>query len=94
MSFGFGLGDILTVSQFATQLYESCKDAPAQFSELHDQVKAVSNALQAVNEDLTSRQAGPEQVAELGVIVLGFSPVLLELNALIAKRRKLESGKL
>jgi hypothetical protein len=42
MSFGFRLGEILAVSQFATKLYESCKDAPAQLSELRDQVKAVS----------------------------------------------------
>ena len=94
MSFGFGVGDVLSVYQFATQVYESCSKAPQQFAELRNQVKSIINALEVFNDHLTSRRLSLDQEAELRSVIDGFKPILSELSALIARRQKLQSGRL
>jgi hypothetical protein len=90
MSFGFGVGDIFTVSQFAIQLYDSCSNAPGQFAELRDQAKSLSEGLGALETRLASRPTVAQHANVLRVVA-GFKPILSELNTLIAKRRRLES---
>jgi len=94
MSFGFGVGDLLTISQFVLQVYESCSQAPEQFAELRDQVKSLSDNLQALQDHITSNNMTHDQGAELSHVIAGFKPILSELNALTSKRRGLESKRL
>ena len=91
MSFGFGVSDLLTVSQLTLQVYESCSKAPEQFAELRDQVKSLQVGLQAVATYLASNNVDPGVTPGLRLVIAGFNPILEDLSTLITKRKKLGS---
>lgn len=41
MSFGFGVGDILTVSKLAVTVYTAYKDAPNDYKHIAEEVKSL-----------------------------------------------------
>ena len=41
MSFGFGVGDFLTVSKLALDVYTAYKDAPEDFRNISDEIKSL-----------------------------------------------------
>ena len=47
MSFGFGVGDIMTVSTLALKVYSAYKDAPDDYRNIADEV----NSLHIITED-------------------------------------------
>ncbi|KAH8655488.1 hypothetical protein BX600DRAFT_515307 [Xylariales sp. PMI_506] len=85
MSFGFGIGDFLTVIELATRLRKEFADAPGQFQAISDEVKSLSILLQDVEVDLTTCDLAPEQLSKLQVIVSGSRAVLIDLLALLKK---------
>ena len=41
MSFGFGVGDIMAISQLATKVYAGYKDAPNDYKNIAEEVKSL-----------------------------------------------------
>ena len=88
MSFGFGVGDILAVSNFALKLYDDYKNAPHDFKDFSDEIKSlhivIKNHESAFHQDLQS-----ERKRELIVILQGCENVLKDLDDLMKKYQRL-----
>lgn len=51
MSFGFGLGDLVTVSSFAWNVYQNCTKSPAEARILTSELHALCGLLQTLSDN-------------------------------------------
>jgi len=87
MSFGFGVGDFLTVSKLAWTVYKSCKDSVGDFQNISGEVSSLHIVLKET-EDLTAEcrhNMDTEREAHLLQIGNGCHDVLKELESLLTK---------
>ena len=91
MSFGYGVGDILTISGLAIKVYSAYKDAPDDYKHISGEVKSlqtiVNRAIQYLKDTTLSdskRQEGHEALQSC-------QSVLEELDSLIEKYKSLAS---
>ncbi|KAH8744239.1 hypothetical protein F5882DRAFT_387705 [Hyaloscypha sp. PMI_1271] len=92
MSFGFGVGDFITVSGLALKLYTNFKDAPGQLSEISRQLQsfhiAVANlADQAKDVNSPLNQIATAQRLELHALCDNVRATMAELEDLRQKRQ-------
>ena len=92
MSFGFGVGDIMTVSTLALKVYSVYKDAPDDYRNIADEV----NSLHIITEDAaqhfeSATLSNKKQQRGRGVLE-GCQNVLKDLDALIEKYDALASA--
>jgi hypothetical protein len=94
MSFGFGVGDIIRVTELAISIYRDCyavaRGAPQEFQLLMSEVSALSNALKILKDELDNPdsilvQAGKHRVQMAGEIVSRVDVTLEELQKVIKK---------
>jgi hypothetical protein len=61
MSFGFGVGDIISVTELAIPIYRECyvvaRGAPQEFQLFLSEVSNLSNALKILQDDLTNQSS-------------------------------------
>ena len=92
MSFGFGVGDIMAISQLATKVYTGYKDAPNDYKNVAEEVKS----LQIIINNAAHHFKGTyltENCRKDGQEVLkGCRSVLEDLNSLIEKYKSLASA--
>ena len=55
MSFGYGIGDIITVGKLAWTVWKSCKDAPSSFSNISQEALSLHAVLKETEEVLSGR---------------------------------------
>ena len=94
MSFGFAVGDFLTVGQFAWKIYKKCKRAGSEFEEisrevvsLHTVIKELVNEAQTP-ESLLNRK-GADRKPELDELLRNCMNVLWQLQGLTTKYQSL-----
>jgi ankyrin repeat protein len=92
MSFGFGVGDFITVSGLALKLYNNFKDAPGELSEVGRQLQsfhiAVANlADQAKDESSPLNQIATAQRLELNALCENVRTTMTELEDLHQKHQ-------
>ncbi|KAL3459526.1 ankyrin repeat-containing domain protein [Aspergillus heterothallicus] len=80
MSFGFGIGDFITVLTLANALRERFKDAPRQYTAISDEVQSLTIVLTNTKNTLQGRKLGKERTADLEIVLRGCHNVLEELN--------------
>ena len=87
--FGWGAGDIVTISKLAFQVYTAYKDAPDNYRQIFEEVNllriTIDNAIQHFKSPTLSdrdKQAGQE-------VLKGCESVLEDLNSLITKYKSL-----
>jgi hypothetical protein len=84
LPFGFGIGDIIAVSQLALKLWKSCKAAPQDFRNLCSEVSGLHTVLNATENMIASglylSEVRKQKAREL---VLGCRGVLEDLQALL-----------
>lgn len=94
MSFGFGVGDILAVSQLSWKIYRACKDSGDDFRSISDEVSNLHTVLRIAEEDLAKecqtdidaqRKDSLEEIAE------GCRSVLEDLDRLLKKYESLST---
>jgi hypothetical protein len=94
MSFGIGIGDVLTLSGLAYNLGKILtsgrREAPAEFQEVQNQLFAISNALKLLSTTLkksgSSGDEDPEEEEEiLGRMVENCSATLMHLDKILKK---------
>lgn len=76
MSFGYSVGDFITLSQHANKIRKQFFDAPSQFKAISDGIKSLSTVLRGIDDVLTQRDLTSEQKAELDGIAKGCRHVL------------------
>lgn len=91
MSFGFGVGDVLTVSKVAWKVYQGYKFAPEEFNSISKEALALHIVLKEI-EDAHHDHAGTAWVDEINPIQQGCESVLRDLQNVLEKYKSL--GKL
>jgi hypothetical protein len=56
MNAGYGIGDIIAVSQLAWSVYTSCKEASSNFSSISSEVHSLHIVLKKTEEVFLTRQ--------------------------------------
>jgi hypothetical protein len=101
MSFGFAIGDFVTVGQLAWTLYRDCyaiaRGAPQEFQMLLSEISALSNSLKMLQEEVsdpgsTLRRAGEDRVTMVNEMVSRINITLKELQKVAKKYEILGTG--
>lgn len=79
MSFGFGIGDFVAVSELCWKLYRNVysvsRDAPEELRNICDELGGLSNTIHLLNDDMNDpqsvlRQSGQENRAQLAISIM------------------------
>jgi hypothetical protein len=91
MNFGFGVGDIITISRFACKIYKSCDDAAEDFRNISDDIRSMQFVLEETQDliDEYKQSLGPKREFRLFEIRNGCYRALRDLEKLLEKHRKL-----
>lgn len=86
---GYGIGDLIAVSQLARSVYQSCKAAPKDFSDIAMEVNGLRIVLEETDSlaaDLDVSDAfGQDKKEKLRELSEGCRGVLTDLDALVGK---------
>lgn len=85
MSFGFGIGDFITISTLAWRTYKSCKDSSDNFNSISSEVASLHIVLKEVEESLSGQTLSGSQETQLRTLGNGCNDVLNDLNMLVEK---------
>ena len=85
MSFGFSVGDFMTLSQLCWTVYKKCKESLESYKELVCEVGALHNVIKETEELLSQQQLSVEQSVKLKMSIRGCQEVLQDLIQLLAK---------
>jgi hypothetical protein len=91
MSFGFSVGDFISLGQLAWQIYKSCKESPESFKNVSQEVLSLHAVLKEVEETLSGYPLSQSKEASLLTITRGCRDVLQDLQSLILKYESLGS---
>ena len=89
MSFGFGVGDFLTVGQLCWKVYKKCKDSTGNYAELSSEVGALHNVMKETEEMLSQQELAEGQRVKLVSHQQGCEEVLRDLDRLLVKYESL-----
>ncbi|KAH0544335.1 hypothetical protein FGG08_001476 [Glutinoglossum americanum] len=94
MSFGFAIGDFITVGQLAWTLYRDCytvaRGAPQEFQLLLGEISTLSNSLkilqeEVINPDSILRRSGEDRVRMVNEMVSRVNQTLMDLQKVAKK---------
>ena len=89
MSFGFSIGDFVTMGQLCWKVYKKCKDSSGNYRELASEVGALHNVIKETEELLSQQDINSKGFAKLGMSVCACQGVLEDLSSLLAKYESL-----
>jgi hypothetical protein len=89
MSFGYSIGDVVSLGQLAWKVYKSCKDAPESFKNVSQEALSLHALLMEVEENLSAQTLSSTRQARLKTIEDGCRNVLEELQSLVNKYESL-----
>jgi len=91
MSFGFSVGDFLTIIQLAQRVIKSCEAAPKTFQDITGEVRRLHIVLKKTQEVIaaSSQNVGPD----LQRLAAGCQEVLVDVETLLEKFEGLRSGR-
>lgn len=92
MSFGFSVGDILTVSQLAVKVYTAYKDAPDDYKHIAEEVDSLQSMFTRAVQHSQSTTLSDDDRQEGQKVLKGCQSVLGDLNSLIEKYKSLASA--
>lgn len=93
MSFGWGVGDILTISQLAITVYSAYKDAPKDYKNIAEEVKSLQIIINKAAQHFKSPTLSDSDRQEGKEVLKGCQSVLEDLNSLIKDYNSVASGK-
>ena len=85
MSFGFGVGDILAISELAVKVYTAYNDAPDEYKHIAEEVKSLQIMINKATQHFESTTLSDNDRQEGQEVLKGCQSVLGDLNALIEK---------
>ncbi|KAA8902680.1 hypothetical protein FN846DRAFT_74787 [Sphaerosporella brunnea] len=100
MSFGYSVGDFVTVSQLAWKVYAQYRDAPKQFRDVASEVRSLHAVLKQTEAFLAGNAAAAAAAGgadggggDLRIILDGCREVFTEAQALLQKFESLGTGR-
>ena len=92
MSFGFGVGDILSISNLAVTVYTAYKDAPNNYKQIAEEVDSLQVMIRKAAQHFESAALSDFDRQEGQKVLKGCQSVLEDLNSLIEKYKSLASS--
>lgn len=89
MSFGFGVSDLVGISQLCWKVYKKCKDSSGNYAELSSEVAALNMVLKGTEELLSQQRLTTQQEVKLVTCRQGCEDVLNDLDRLLVKYESL-----
>lgn len=80
MSFGFGIGDIVSLSCLAWNIYQACKEIPARFDQVSLEVLSLHAVLKEVDEAVKEEDLTLPRFEGLQTVLGGCEKVLEDLK--------------
>ena len=90
--FGWGVGDITTISTLAVKVYIAYKDAPADYKYISEEVRSLQIMVGRAEQHFKSTTVSDNDRKEGQEILKGCQSVLEDLNSLIEKYNGLASA--
>ena len=91
MSFGFGIGDILTISGLAATVYSAYKDAPDDYKHISKEVRSLQTIVDEAAKYFEDTVLSNSKQLEGQEALQNCQSVLEDLNSLIEKYKSLAS---
>ena len=92
MSFGFGVGDFLSVGKMVWDVYSSYADAPEQFRNFSQEILSLHAVFEQVEEQLhDTTTLSTKNTNNLKTLYDGLKGIMEELDDLLKKYKSLES---
>ena len=85
MSFGWGVSNIVAISQLAVQVYTAYKDAPDDYKHISEEVKSLEIIINKALHHFESTTLNDNDRKEGQEVLKGCHSVLRDLNSLIEK---------
>ncbi|KAK2759997.1 hypothetical protein FQN54_002733 [Arachnomyces sp. PD_36] len=89
MSFGFSVGDFVTLSSFAWKVYNTCKNSSNEFNFLTREINSLRIVLERTAECLAEHSPNANTAAEFHQLRSDYQEVLSHIDALLDKHRHL-----
>lgn len=89
MTFGYSVGDFVTVGQLCWKVYKKCKDSPGIYAELSSEVGSLHNVMKETEELLSQQSLTERQKVKLVACRQGCEDVLKDLDRLLVKYERL-----
>lgn len=89
MSFGTGIGDVISISTLAWKVFKSCKDSSEDFRNLSNEVVSLHVVLKETQELILENDLDSEQASHLGHLKDGCQKVLEDLQSLLERYKSL-----
>ena len=92
MSFGFGVGDILSISKLAVTVYTAYKDAPNDYRHIAEEVDSLQIMINKAAQHFKSNTLSDNDRQEGQKVLKGCQSILEDLNSLIEEYKSLASA--
>ena len=93
MSFGWGIGDILTISQLVARVYTAYKDAPGDYKNIAEEVNGLQCMIKKATQHFNSTTLSDYDRQLCQTALTGCKSTLEDLNSLIEKYNSLACAK-
>jgi len=93
MSFGFSVGDFVTISALALSIYDSYKDSSGDFKSTTSDAKPPHTAPEKTTEYLSENSLDSDGVAQLEILKMDAVDVLKDIQHLLRKHSSLGAKK-
>ena len=91
MNFGFGVGDILTISKLAVTVYTAYKDAPNDYKHIAQEVKSLQTMINKAAQHFKSPTLTDNDRQEGQDVLTGCQSILKDLDSFITNYNSLAS---
>ena len=91
MSFGWGVGDIIAISQLAVKVYTAYNDAPDDYKHIAEEVDSLQSTINKAVKHFESSTLSESDRLEGQKVLKSCQSVLGDLNSLIEKYKSLAS---
>lgn len=93
MSFGFGVGDIITISALATRIYSCYKNAPDEYKYILEDVRSLQIVIDGAKHYFGNSTLSGNKLREAQEVLQGCQSVLEELDCLVTKYQSIANPK-
>lgn len=96
MSFGFGIGDFLTVLAIAKDVYNACKDGPDEYQEIWREARSLQFTLEELSRDATDphsllNRKGVRRRSQLLELIENCESTMKDIQGLLGKHSSLQN---
>ena len=91
MNLGWGVDDIVTISEYAVTVYTAYKDAPDCYRHISEEVAALQVLIDEVKQHFKNSAIGSNDYQHGQTVLKSCQSVLEDLNSLIGKYKDLAS---